>query len=237
MKNLHGKSPCCREKIYQHGNKRRKRSGRGRTWRARKKKQGRKSYRPDKNLLKKIFIEGQRLRRYGEKKHFSSSGTSSIRFRKVLVRFLEKPRKERFLCREYILLFDGLWFRFNGKHWTLYVIAIRSVRNNNAVFLDPILLEGRESAAHWKQIIDDLPLSLKNRVKACVSDGFRGSQGLAKENKWISQRCHFHLIAQLQIRRGRRKNLKDKNIREEIYQTVRKLLIARKRIKILKEQL
>jgi transposase-like protein len=236
MKNLHGKSPCCREKIYQHGGRRSKCSWCGRTWRVRKKKQGRKHYRPDKNLLKKIFIEGQRLRYYGEKKHFSSSGTSSIRFRKVLDRFLSEPRKEKFLCREYILLFDALWFKFNHKRWTLYVVAARSVRSNIAIFLDPVLLEGKESATCLKQIIDNIPLALKNRVKACVSDGFRGSGKLAKENKWILQRCHFHLIAQLQIRRGQRKNLKDKYIREEIYQTARKLL-AVKRTKILKEQL
>lgn len=236
MKNLHGKSPCCREKIYQHGNKRRKCSWCVRTWRVRKKKRGRKHYRPDKSLLKKIFIEGQRLRCYGEKKHLSSKGTASIRFRKVLDSFLKEPRKEKFLCREYILLFDALWFKFNRKRWTLYVIAARSARNTIAIFLDPVLLEGKESAACWKQIIDTLPLALKNRVKACVSDGFRGSKKLTKENAWILQRCHFHLIGQLQIRRGQRKNLKDKYVREEIYQTTRKLLTAKK-IKVLKEQL
>lgn len=163
-------------------------------------------------------------------------GTASIRFRKVLDSFLKEPRKEKFLCREYILLFDALWFKFNRKRWTLYVIAARSVRNTIAIFLDPVLLEGKENAACWKQIIDTLPLALKNRVKACVSDGFQGSKKLTKENAWILQRCHFHLIGQLQIRRGQRKNLKDKYIREEIYQTTRKLLTAKK-IKVLKEQL
>lgn len=236
MKNLHGKSPCCREKIYQHGDKRRQCSECGKTWRVWKKKQGRKRYRPDKSLLQKIFVEGQRLRYYGKKKHFSSLGTLSIRFRNILNQFLAKPRKAKFQCREYILLLDALWFKFEDIRWTLYVMATRSVKSN------------KESAAHsrfsltrffqrvWKQIINKLSLPLKKRVKACVSDGFRGSGKLIKENKWILQRCHFHFISQLQIRRGRRKNLKDKYIREEIYQTARKLLVA-KGTKVLKEQL
>ena len=236
MKNLHGKSPCCREKIYQHGDKRRKCSGCGRTWRVHKKKQGRRCYHPDKKLLKKIFIEGQRLRYYGKKKHFSSSGTLSIRFHKTLKQFLAEPRKEKFRCREYILLLDALWFKFKDARWTLYMISARSVRSDTAIFLDPVLLQGKESAKHWEQVISQIPPPLKNRIKACVSDGFRGSGRLAEENKWILQRCHFHLIAQLQIRRGQRKKLKDKYIREEIYQTARKLLAA-KRTKILKEQL
>lgn len=163
-------------------------------------------------------------------------GTPSIRFRNILNQFLAKPRKAKFQCRAYILLLDALWFKFEDIRWTLYVMATRSVKSNLAIFLDPVLLEGKESAAHWKQIINKLSLPLKKRVKACVSDGFRGSGKLIKENKWILQRCHFHFISQLQIRRGRRKNLKDKYIREEIYQTARKLLVA-KGTKVLKEQL
>ena len=44
-----------------------------------------------------------------------------------------------------VLLLDGLYFRFQGKDWVLYVMAVKPCRQNRAVFLDPVLLPGREN--------------------------------------------------------------------------------------------
>ena len=47
---------------------------------------------------------------------------------------------------------------------------------------------------------------------------------LCRHDGWIHQRCHFHLIAQLQIRRGQHKHLVTAPLREAIYQALRTAL-------------
>ena len=147
------------------------------------------------------------------KKHFHSVNALEKQVRKLTVRFIDKPRTEKFLCHRYILLIDGLWFKFNKTRFTLYVMAVRSVTSTCAIFLDPMLLHGKEAYSDWKHVVETIPPSLKKRIKALVSDGFKGSKKLAKDNKWILQRCHFHFIAQLQVRRGMWKQMEDRDIR------------------------
>lgn len=237
MKILHEKSPCCREKIYRFGNRRRQCSWCAKTWSVWKKKRGRKRYRPNKNLLQKIFVEGQRMRRYRKKRQPHLGNALEKQVHNLTERFIDKPRTEKFLCHRSILLIDGGWFKFNKTRFTLYVMAVRSVTTNRAIFLDPILLQGKEAYRDWKHVVETIPSSLKKRIKALVCDGFTGSKKLAKENKWVLQRCHFHFIAQLQVRRGKWKQLDDSGIREYIYQTARHLLITKNNVHVLRERL
>ena len=237
MKILHEKSSCCRERIYRFGNRRRQCSWCGKTWSVWKKRRGRKRCRPSKNLLQKIFVEGQRMRWRRNKKHFHSVNALEKQVRKLTARFIDKPRTEKFLCHRYILLIDGLWFKFNKTRFTLYVMAVRSVTSTCAIFLDPMLLHGKEAYSDWKHVVETIPPSLKKRIKALVSDGFKGSKKLAKDNKWILQRCHFHFIAQLQVRRGMWKQMEDRDIREYIYQTARHLLITKNNVQVIEKQL
>ena len=65
---------------------------------------------------------------------------------------------------------------------------------------------------------------IENRIIALVSDGFRGLCHLAKRKAWVSQRCHFHLLAQLKVQLGFWKKLPDHPIRKEIYAAVCQLL-------------
>lgn len=67
------------------------------------------------------------------------------------------------------------------------------------------------------------------REISIVSDGFRGAKRIAREYGWVPQRCHFHLIAQLQIRRGKIKyRLHGRRVRERIYQSIREALLTPK---------
>lgn len=61
---------------------------------------------------------------------------------------------------------------------------------------------------------------------AVVSDGFPGLNNIFKTNGWIVQRCHFHLIAELQRRRARKRNFSGRPIREMAYQTIKELLVT-----------
>lgn len=238
MKILHEKSPCCREKIYRFGNRRRQCSWCGKTWTVWKRKPGRKRSRPDKNLLQKIFVERERLVRsllFG-KKRISVSGASR-RLNKAMRSSATKTKQCYFTGRQYILIIDALWYRFQKQRWTLYLAAVRTVRGKRARFLPPVLLAEKENLSDWQAVISQAPTGLKNRIVALVSDGWRGVERVAKENGWVLQRCHFHFISQLQVNRGRWKKLPDHRYREQIYQTARKLLTTKTKVNFYKEQL
>ncbi len=125
-----------------------------------------------------------------------------------------------------MLLLDAVWCTFAGLDWTLYLMAFKPLDQAAAYFVDPILLPGRESAATWGQLVNQLPPAVRRRVDAMISDGFRGSHTIARRHGWVHQRCHFHLIAQLQGRRGRYRHLVNAQVRETIYQTVRRALVT-----------
>lgn len=240
MINLHGKSPCCQEKVVRFGNKRRQCTHCGSTWSVHPRKQGKKKRRTSQTLISRVFSEKRTLASLARISRVSPSGMAR-RFQRSLDQDAMRGGSSlSFRARQYVLLLDGLWFRFGNEWWTLYLRAVKPVTQNTAIFLNPIMLPGKENAYDWRNAIGLIPESLKTRIKAFVSDGFRGSKRMVKERGWIFQRCHFHLIAQLQIRRGRRKRtLAGRQTREEIYQTVRKILVIKNqsRVKTLKEHL
>lgn len=225
MKTLHTKSPCCQGKIYHFGSRRRQCSTCKRTWRIRQKKRGRKHYRVNRNLLDKTFIQGQPLK-FQLRKDYPSVDVLYKRFHQSLVELCRQSRKYVFPHGKLILLGDGLWFKFKGKDWVLYMTAIKSVKKRGAFVLDPLLLPGKENYEGWKEVLEEVvPQSVRKRLIAFVSDDFRGSTRLAKKQNWVHQLCHFHLLARLQAVRGKRKtNLPYRNLREKIYQDIRLIL-------------
>mgnify|MGYP001594669415 CR=1 FL=1 len=238
MKILHEKTHICQDNSWAYGQRRRRCFVCGKTWTVWKRKLGRKRSRPDKNLLQKIFVERERLSRLlpVRKKRISVSGASR-RLNKAMLAVADEKNQVHFTGGQYILIIDALWYRFQRQRWTLYLAAARTVKGKRARFLSPVLLPGKENLFDWQAVISQLPLGLKKRVVAVVSDGWRGVERVAKENGWILQRCHFHFISQLQVNRGRWKQLPDQRYREQIYQTARKLLTAKTRINFYKEQL
>jgi len=228
MNKIHAKSHCCREKIYHYGNRRRQCSLCGRTWTIRQKRRGRKRRRIDKNLLIKVLIQNQSLKHIAEQRKLTSWSAIQRRFRKALIWFVNQPRNISLPEQEYILIGDGFWHRFAKQDWVLYLIVLKPINKNFAILMDPVLLPGKESYETWQKVVRTIPLNIRRRIKAFVSDDFSASQKLSLNNHWIHQLCHFHLIAHLQIRRGRKKiNIIGKNTRETIYQTIRKILTTR----------
>lgn len=226
MKSLHTKSPCCRGKIYNHGNRRRQCVLCGKTWTIRPKRKGRKSYRINKQLLRRVLLEGRSLKQVF-RKEYTALPNLYYRFRQSLEWLSRQPRRYHFCSNKLILVADGLWFQFNKEKWVLFLMALKPTDDNKATLLDPVLLEGGESYDNWQTVLSTIPEEAKERIVALVSDDFRASDRLAKEYCWIHQLCHFHLIAQLQIRRGKRKStVEGRNVREDIYQAVRRALIT-----------
>ena len=224
MKTLHAKSPCCRGRINRFGKRRRQCSICQRTWRIRQKSRGRKRKRLDLRLVHRILVEHRTFQHHCRQGSVSPSGFSK-RFSKAIRSAPQLKTRPRFPAGPYALLGDGLYFKFKRLDWVMYIMAMKPVKSHRAFFLDPVLLQGKECYERWRVALDTLPSETKKRIKAFVSDGFRGSKLITKEHGWIHQRCHFHLLMALIRRRGRRSyRIKGAGIRERLLGVVRILL-------------
>ena len=149
----------------------------------------------------------------------------SRRFGRALRQLVSRPRRLRLPAGPLVLLLDGVYFRFRGKDWVLYLMAVKPCHQNRAVFLDPVLLPGRENLRGWYQAIATIPACVHKRIRASVSDEVAGIVRLGTSQGWIVQLCHFHLISRLQNCRGRRnRRLAGRVLREDLYQLTRQAL-------------
>lgn len=220
MKILHKKSECCNAKIVRFGAKRRQCTACKRTWRVYPAKRGPKPSRKQCNYLKKVFNHGLRVKQLSLNSRLSTDAVYK-RFAKNLNEVIKKKRIIRIRGSELILIIDAQWHYFKKELWTIYCLSIKSANSGMATMLDPVLKQGKESAASWNEIFNQLPLSIKNRIVVIVSDGIRGIEGVVENNGWIIQRCHFHLLSLLQKMRGKRASTYGRLVREEIYRLVK----------------
>lgn len=224
MKTLHAKSPCCREKIYKFGNRRRQCQICKKTWRIRKKRRGRKRLRVHPSLELTVLERKESLRHRAQR---LNRGRELLRRRhernlELLLKHLPKPSAPPGFL---IAICDGLGIRLEKQRFTLYLILLRSLGGQYAIPMEPVLLPGWEYVDGWRYVFKTLPLSAQKRIRAVVSDGIAGVESFAKERDWVAQRCHFHLLAQLQSLRGKRwSTASHKALRERIYQNVRRIL-------------
>lgn len=220
MKLLHEKSQCCAAKIIRFGGKRRQCLVCQRTWRVHRAKRGRKAARSRPAYLRQVFGRGLAVKQMASRSQMSAPAVYK-RFNHNLTGFVARRRIIRLRGQKLILVIDALWQYFQGRLWTLYCLAVKAPATDQVTVWDPVLRPGRENAADWEQLINDLPLGTKNRIIALVSDGIRGIEAIAAGNRWIIQRCHFHLLSMLQKMRGKRASTPGRLIREEIYGSVK----------------
>ncbi len=223
MKILHEKSKCCGVKIIRFGGKRRQCTACQKTWRVHPASRGRKPSRKPPNYLKRVFCDGFLV------KHLSIySGLSEANIYKRFSQCLNAAVKRRRIVRvggkKLILLIDAEWKYFGGRLWTLYFLAVKSTTSKKVTILDPVLYQGKEKAEVWNLIFESLPPGIKDRVVALVSDGIRGIETISEDHDWVLQRCHFHLLSQLQKRRGKRASTPGRKIREQIYYLTKEAL-------------
>lgn len=225
MKIIHAKSRCCGTPSICYGGSRRQCTKCRGTWRVRPKRRGRKRRRVIRRHLVKVFRDRWRVKQLARRS--VSAETTKKRFQHLLRRSLQEKRRLRIVGARLALIVDAQWRRFKQERWTLYFLAIKPSERDQAVVLDPVLRLGKECADDWAAVIDaTVPARLKKRIIALISDGLRGLGSVASRQGWRQQRCHFHLIKELQNRRGKRKRLKGRSTREAIYQAIRRLLIT-----------
>jgi len=191
------------------------------------KKRGAKPSRPRHNLLKKVLVEKQSLFSPRLNRITLTEAARSFRLRRSMEQFLNSSSSNHIPAGKLILLIDALWFNFKKERWAMYLLAVRPVDGKQATFLDPVLLPNKENYEDWSQVIDAIPVRVKKRIVAMVSDGFRGSTRIAASHDWILQRCHFHLFSQLQVNRGQWKKLPDSKLRGMICTTIQKILATK----------
>ena len=220
MKLLHEKSECCSAKIIRFGGKRRQCISCKKTWRVHPAKRGRKPLRRQCAYLKKVFNHGLRVSQLALHSGLTIDAIYK-RFANSLDSIVSQKRIIRVHGEKLILVIDAEWQYFRKELWTLYFLAIKTVGSQQVTILDPVLKKGKENAAVWNEIFNQLPPSLKKRIIALVSDGINGIGIIAENNNWIIQRCHFHLLSRLQKMRGKRASTYGRLVREEIYCSVK----------------
>lgn len=180
--------------------------------------------------MKRIILDNQKIN--DQKRNFSNLSVQAInkRFKKSLEYYSQqKIQLPKVLNGKYILLGDGIWYKFDGQDWVEYIFLLKPRRRNYAYLLEPSILKGMESFNNWKIAIDKaVPTCLKDHIFAFVSDNFKASGKITKHFGWKHQLCHFHLIKELQRRRCLRKlNDSTRSIRIAIYLIIRRLLIIK----------
>ena len=224
---VHAKSPCCQETIYRFGSRRRQCRACGRTWRIRQKRRGRKLMRSTARLPQRILVSHTRMAAWAHTQSVSAAA-ASFRLNNAMRKLRGHSCRYGLLIESCVLLGDGLYFKFKRADWVMYVMAVKPVRSHRAFFLDPVLFQGKESYERWRTAIATISPSVKQCIRAFVSDGFRGSQHISEQNGWLHQRCHFHLLAALVRGKGKRRyRIRSSALRDKILEATRILLCSR----------
>ena len=219
------KSQCCGTAIWRIGARRRRCSSCGKKWSVWIAKRGRPVRKNLGRLVEQVFVDGRSLAQLARSQGKSRQALS-YRFRQAVKQQLKKGRLPNAPAKHgrLILVADGLWFRFNKRPWVLYQMALRPVESDTAVFVDPLLLRGRESKAGWEMALNTIPAKQRGQICAFVVDNFSGSSGIAKENGWLLQLCIYHVIAEFKSRLGSRRPtyVRDSPLRLEAFQLVQR---------------
>ncbi len=191
MNILHAKSSCCHAQIWHHGIRRRRCSECGRTWVVRKKRRGRKRNR----------CTGKKVIGYFEHRVRT---VSKYQLRQELKYFLaHTPQQVVPLRKKLIVIADAFYARVEKKRVTVYITLIRPVDDSTAIILPPTLGGSVESYEGWRAHFGSVPPRITRRLVAAVCDGRTGLVALLREHDLVIQRCHFHFLARLQMKRSK----------------------------------
>lgn len=102
-----------------------------------------------------------------------------------------------------IAIADALVETFRSGTYTLYLILLRPAATNQAVITEPLICPGKETWQGWQEVFGRLPHGANAAIRALVCDGHHGLLAVARDHRWLVQRCHFHLLAAIQGRRSR----------------------------------
>jgi hypothetical protein len=212
MNSQHPKSTCCRAHIIRYGGKRRQCTTCRRTWSIRIARRGRKRLRVSQGLIDSYFARDVANIRALARQHHWGRDRAQRMLSRSLDLFLHTHRHDWQTLLpphgDLILIADALWHRVNGQRVTVYVLFLRPVHEERAVICPPVFVLSHENRSGWEEAFATLPLSILSRIQAMVCDGHMALIAIGRRQKWEIQRCHFHLIANLQMYLGSRRHPK-----------------------------
>lgn len=225
MKKIHAKSKCCNVKVYSFGQRRYQCSQCKKTWRIRPKRRGRKKIRVTTNIVEDVLLRGETLAQRSRRGRLSKR-QCWLRYHRALDNIQNKEWFPEIPKGKLILIVDGLWTISNKKRYVVYLMAIRPINQSQAFLAPPIIISGSEIRRKWEVAIESIPPFVAQRIVAIVCDGISGLPNIAKARNWVVQRCNFHFIRVMERFRGKKNShIQNKELREDIYQTIRKLMI------------
>lgn len=190
------KTSCSHRQFKHIGGRRRKCLVCGKTWSIRAKKRGRKPLKHRVSGLAKTFVDKLTLVQQSRRSDTTSDALAK-RHASTLSILVGRPWPHAIPEGLLILVMDAMWFETVEERQTVYLMGLRAVDDDRLHFLRPVLRPGSESQKRWREVIDEIPKSVRERICAIVSDSFAGSGGLSKEHGWVFQRCQAHLLLRL----------------------------------------
>lgn len=227
MNKSHEKSPCCRGQIWRFGKRRRQCAICKKTWRAWKRRRGRKKKRASIDfLIRYLGHETPSLCGIARRYNLIESALKR-RLKKSRKTFISKTPwpilPER---KPLILIADAMVKYLAGKWYTFYFMLVKNTAEDCAAIAPPYIKRGTETCLGWRRAINTLPPAVRASIQAIVCDGHVGLVSEAKWSSWLIQRCHFHLIARLQSRRSKWRTSRHQDEGKRIYRLVSKVLTA-----------
>lgn len=128
-----------------------------------------------------------------------------------------------------LVIADAVWRTLRGKRVTLYGILLRPVRSETATLVVLLAREEWECAAGWTAALLELPGSVRRRLVGATIDEHAGLRKALREyggkpgTTLPIQWCHFHCLAQLLFRLGR-KTVRRDSVTGLVWETARRLL-------------
>src|SRR3989338_11658116 len=212
----YSKSRCCNAVIIRYGGKRRQCTRCKKTWTIRPKRRGRKIIQPTQRLIIAYFSKAvSNVRTLAKQRRWGRDRAQRMLARS-LRKYIASHDKDwlRFLPEHgrLIAVADGIWHRIGKGKITVYMILLRPVHSDRAVICPPVFLPGWEDKNGWEEAFASLPDAVSSRICSLVCDGHIALVALGRRRQWHIQRCHFHLIANLNMYLGARKHTTAKTI-------------------------
>lgn len=195
---------CRHHAVHGHGPRRRRCADCGTTWTVRAKRRGRKPRKHRTAIVRRTFTHQQTVVARAAATRIDAD-TWRKHHAATLRILLARAWPHRPPHGNLILILDALWHTIDGEEWTTYLLGLRAIDGEEIVFLRPILRPGHESQEQWREAVGTIPKNTRTRIRAIIADSFAGVGTLAGEERWVLQRCHFHLLGKLATLCGNRK--------------------------------
>lgn len=199
-------SPCCQGTIYRYGRRRRQCAICRKTWSVWQRPRGRKALAVDGTLATRYLARELPSLKVLARTDGCTTQAISARLTQSLVAYLAGAHLayEAELARltaqriPLVVVVDALWHHLEQQAWTTYLVLVKPITQDRAFILKPVISQGHECLSGWQETLGSIPPLIRGLIQGVVCDGGGPLNQALRAYPWITQRCHFHLLSQLQ---------------------------------------